>query len=183
MNALFYGERVRLTALRSDDAPTMARWYEDGEFARLFDASVAYPKTESAMMKWMDATERDQNAYALAIRFLYNDEIIGYVELDGIQWSHRVGWLAIGIGSQAHRSKGYGTEAMRLLMHFAFQELNLHRLQLTVFAYNEPAMHMYERLGFQREGAFREYLLRDGKRYDMLLYGLLASEWEAHQEA
>ena len=55
-------------------------WYEDGEFARLFDSSPAYPKTESAMIKWMDAVERDNNAYALAIRFLYNDEIIGYDE-------------------------------------------------------------------------------------------------------
>lgn len=179
MTSLFYGERVRLTALRSDDAAALARWYEDGEFARLFDASAAYPKTESAMVKWMDSAERDQNVYALAIRFLYNDEIIGYVEIDGIQWTHRVGWLAIGIGNPSHRSKGYGTEAMQLMMRFAFQELNLHRLQLTVFAYNEPAMRMYERLGFQREGTFREYLLRDGRRYDMYLYGLLASEWEA----
>lgn len=180
MNPLFYGERVRLTALRPDDAQTVARWYEDGEFARLFDASAAHPKTEGAISKWMDAAERDQNVYALAIRFLYNDEIIGYVEIDGIQWTHRVGWLAIGIGSPSHRSKGYGTEAMQLMMRFAFQELNLHRLQLTVFSYNEPAMRMYERLGFQREGTFREFLLRDGRRHDMLLYGLLASEWEAH---
>ena len=181
MNTLFYGERVRLTALRNDDAQTMMRWYEDGEFARLFDASAAYPKTESALNKWMDAVERDHNAYALAIRFQYNDEIIGYVELDGTQWTHRCAWLAIGIGSPSHRGKGYGTEAMQLILRFAFQELNLHRLQLTVFAYNEPAMRMYERLGFQREGTYREFLLRDGKRYDMLLYGLLAHEWEAHE--
>ena len=73
-------------------------------------------------------------------------------------------------------------EALRLMLRFAFHELNLHRLQLTVFAYNEAAIRLYERLGFQREGAFREYLLRDGKRYDMLLYGLLAREWEAQSK-
>ena len=60
MNSLFYGERVRLTALRSDDAATMARWYEDGEFARLFDASPAYPKTDSAMMKRRVARRTNQ---------------------------------------------------------------------------------------------------------------------------
>jgi RimJ/RimL family protein N-acetyltransferase len=179
---MFYGERVRLTALRPDDAQTMARWYEDGEFARLFDASPAYPKTERTITKWFDETERDQNSYAFAVRLLYSDDLIGYVDVDDIQWSHRCGWIAIGIGSPTHRGKGFGTEAMRLTLRFVFQELNLHRLQLTVFSYNEAAIRLYERLGFQREGAFREYLLRDGQRYDMLIYGLLAREWEALQK-
>ena len=175
---LFYGERVRLTALRPDDAQTMARWYEDGEFARLFDADAAYPKTESALTKWMDTAERDNNAYAMAIRLLYSDDLIGYVDIDGILWTHRTGWLTIGIGSPTHRNKGYGTEAIQLALRFAFHELNLHRLQLSVFAYNDAAIHLYERIGFKREGAFREFMQRDGQRYDMLLYGLLAREWE-----
>lgn len=181
MTNLFFGERVRLTALRPDDAQTLARWYEDGEFARLFDASPAYPKTESSLIKWMESSDRDKDAVALAIRLHYSDDLIGYVDIDGIQWTHRCGWLAIGIGNPAHRRKGYGTEAMQLTLRFAFSELNLHRLQLSVFAYNEAAIRLYEKLGFTREGAFREFLLRDGVRYDMLLFGLLASEWEAQQ--
>ena len=67
---------------------------------------------------------------------------------------------------------------MRLLLDYAFGELNLHRFQLTVFAYNERASALYEKLGFVREGVFREFLLRDGTRYDMYLYGLLRREWE-----
>lgn len=180
---LFYGERVRLTALRSDDTQTLARWYEDGEFARLFDSNPAYPKSETALARWLDNVERDKDAFAFAIRLLYSDDLIGYVDLDGVQWANRAGWLAIGIGSSAHRGKGYGTEAMRLMLRFAFHELNLHRVQLTVFSYNEAAMRLYERLGFQREGVYREFLLRGGQRYDMILYGLLAHEWEAQLNA
>ncbi len=176
---LFYGERVRLTSLYPSDVQTMTRWYEDGEFARLFDTNPAHPKSESAIHKWLDGNERDRDSFALAIRMLYSDDLIGYVQIDGIQWTHGCGWLAIGIGSPSHRNKGYGTEAMRLTMRFAFHELNLHRLQLTVFGYNEAAIKLYERLGFQREGAFREYLRRDGERHDMILYGILAREWEA----
>jgi RimJ/RimL family protein N-acetyltransferase len=178
---LFYGERVRLTALRPEDAQTMARWYEDGEFARLFDANTALPKTESALARWMDSAERDKDTFALAIRLLYSDDMIGYVELDSIQWNNRVAWMAIGIGSPTHRSKGYGTEAMQLVLRFAFHELNLYRIQLTVFSYNEAAIHLYDRLGFTREGTFREFIARDGQRYDMYLYGILAREWEAQQ--
>ncbi len=55
----------------------------------------------------------------------------------------------------------------------------LRRVQLTVFSYNERAIALYEKLGFRREGAFREFLQRDGKQYDMYLYGLLRREWEA----
>ena len=177
--SMFYGDRVRLTALRPEDASTMAHWYEDGEFGRLFDAKPAYPRTENSVTKWLDGVERDHDGFALAIRLLYSDDMIGYVDISGIQWTHGCGWLAVGIGNPAHRNKGFGTEAMDLTLRFAFHELNLHRLQLTVFGYNEAAIRLYERIGFTKEGAFREYLLRDGKRYDMLIYGMLASDWEA----
>ena len=70
---------------------------------------------------------------------------------------------------------------MDLILRFAFNELNLHRVQLTVFEYNDRAVAVYERLGFQREGVYREALYRDGVRYDMYLYGLLRREWEAQQ--
>lgn len=175
---LFFGERVRLTSLYPSDAQAMARWYEDGEFARLFDASPAFPKSESSLNRWMDNIERDRDTYSLAIRMLYSDDLIGYVQIDGIQWTHGTGWLAIGIGNASHRSKGYGTEALRLTLRFAFHELNLHRLQLSVFSYNQSAQRLYEKLGFKREGVFRECLMRDGQRHDMIFYGLLAHEWE-----
>jgi len=87
-------------------------------------------------------------------------------------------WLAIGLGPD-HWDQGYGQEAMRLLLAFGFQELNLYRVQLTVFSYNPRAIRVYEKLGFQREGVFRQALHRDGQRHDMLLYGLLRPEWEA----
>ena len=89
--------------------------------------------------------------------------------------------LSIGIGDQSNRGKGYGSEAMRLIIDYAFFELNLHRIQLTVFDYNQQAIALYERLGFQREGVFREFGQRDGKRYDMYLYGILYEEWEQYK--
>lgn len=62
-------------------------------------------------------------------------------------------------------------------MDFAFRELNLHRLQLITISYNERAINLYEKLGFKREGVYREAVFRDGKRYDMYLYGILDREW------
>jgi RimJ/RimL family protein N-acetyltransferase len=88
-----------------------------------------------------------------------------------------VAWLAIAIGPDTW-DQGYGQEALGLLVDFAFRELNLYRIQLTVFAYNARAIRVYEKLGFRREGVFRAFLERDGQRHDMLLYGLLRPEWQ-----
>lgn len=174
---LFHGARIRLTALRAEDAHTWARWYEDSDFARLFDARPAYPRSLSRMSAFVDDLMRPTDSYPFAVRPHDSDEMIGFVDLDDVVWTHRYAWAGIAFGDPAYRGLGYGREAMTLLIGFAFRELNLHRLQLTVFSYNTPAIRLYERLGFTREGTHREALLRDGERHDMYLYGLLSREW------
>jgi RimJ/RimL family protein N-acetyltransferase len=119
-----------------------------------------------------------KNAFLFGIRLLDDNRLIGYIELEGILWTHQTGWIGIGIGEPDYWNRGYGREAMALALDFSFGELNLHRTQLTVFDYNQRAIALYEKLGFQHEGTFREFLHRDGRRYDMHLYGLLRREWQ-----
>jgi RimJ/RimL family protein N-acetyltransferase len=181
MTNLLRGSKVRLVALTADDAPVIARWYEDSDFMRLFDARPAYPKTEAELRQWVEESHQDQNAYLFGIRALENDALVGTLEIDGIIWAHRVCGTGLAIGHRADWGKGYGTDASLLGLRFAFGELNLHRVTITVFSYNERSIALVERLGFQREGTFREFLERDGRRYDMLLYGMLRHEWRERQ--
>ncbi len=181
-NNFLQGERVRLAALRPEDIPIITRWQQDGGYLRLYDAAPANPKTERELTAAYEALQKSNTGYAFGIRLLGNDALIGNLELDDILWSQGVAWLSIGIGEPAYQGQGYGLELMRLALHFAFGEINLRRVQLTVFAYNERAIRLYERLGFQQEGVFREFLIRDGKVYDMLLYGILRREWESGLE-
>lgn len=180
---LLQGEKVRLTALTKDDAREMVRWYQDVDFMRLYDAEVARPKSLEQVQKQIEAEQGDQTLFLFAIRPAAGQQLIGTVGLEGILWTQGTAWLNIAIGDMAHRGKGYGTAAMRLMLDYAFDELNLYRIQLTVFAYNERAIALYEKLGFQREGAFREFLHRNGQRYDMILFGLLRHEWQSSQQA
>lgn len=180
---LFIGARVRLTAVEPRDISTITRWYADGRFMRLFDADAAMPKTEREVTEYVTEQQKSKSAFAFAIRPLAGDDLLGYIELDGILWPQGTGWLSIAIGDEAKRGQGYGAEALRLLLDFAFGELNLRRVQLTVFSYNTTAIALYEKLGFLREGVFREFVYRDGQVYDMLLYGLLRREWEAQHDA
>lgn len=178
---LMRGERLRLAAHTKEDLPVILHWYEDSEFVRLVDTTPAFPRMQAWAEQRLDEIYRMQDGYQFGIRLLEGDTLIGLIAIEGIDWQHGVGWLAVGIGEKQYRGKGYGTEALRLLLRFAFHEINLHRVQLTVFSYNTPAIASYEKLGFVREGVFRERLQRDGQRHDMLLFGLLRPEWEAQQ--
>lgn len=175
------GERVRLDLVRRDDLPAIAAWWSDGEAQRRFDAVPATPRRVEQMERWLDTPAEPSTTYRFTIRTIPGDWLIGAVAIEDILWNQRVGWVSLLIGEASARGKGFGREAMELALRFAFHELNLHRLQLTVFDYNAPAIALYERLGFVREGAFREFLERDGRRYDMLLYGLLRTEWQARR--
>jgi RimJ/RimL family protein N-acetyltransferase len=178
LSKLLHGDRVHLNALTSDDLPTIARWYEDADFMRLYDARPAHPQSGAELTQWLEGLQKDKNTFAFAIRTQDNDALVGTVELDEILWAHGVSGFGIAIGDRAHWGQGYGYEAAQLALAFAFNEINLHRITATVFDYNARSIALMEKLGFQREGAFREFLQRDGQRYDMLLYGLLRREWE-----
>lgn len=174
---ILQSNRIRLTAFHSEDVEVITRWYQDAEFMRLFDATPAFPRTTGKWQKWYDELSNAKDDYNFAIRPIADDTLIGWISVDGILWNNRTGWIGLAIGDPQHRGKGYGYEAMRLLLKFAFHEINLYRVQLSVFSYNPAAIRLYEKLGFVREGVQREFLQRDGQRYDLIFYGLLASEW------
>ncbi len=180
-NPLLRGDLVRLDAITPDDLPTVTRWFSDPVFMRLFDARPAAPRTLAAVQDEITTLQKSSQDFTFAIRRTSQDAIIGVVTIDEILWPHRVGGLAIGLGSAEQRGQGFGTEAGALALRFAFQELNLHRITVTVFRYNTASLRMVEKLGFVQEGVFREFLERDGQRHDMLLFGLLRPEWQARQ--
>lgn len=170
---MFTGEKIRLTAIQAEDLPFYRKWNSESEFGRHYNSSPIREISEKQADDWFhESSERD---FRFAIRPIENDTFFGVCAIEDIEWPHRVGWLSIALGSD-YQGSGCGTEAMRLLLNYGWNELNLHRLQLTVFDYNKSAIAMYEKLGFQKEGVYREFLQRDGKRHDMYLYGILASE-------
>ena len=176
---LFSGDLVRLGAPQNDDNEQFAAWTHNPDYLRLMDTDPARPMSAEAYGEW-EKNIVGPNTFLFRIRTLAEDAMIGFVALD-VTWANQHAFVAIGIGDSNYWGKGYGTDAMRVTLRYAFQELSLHRVGLSVIAYNKRAIASYEKLGFVFEGAQREYLLRDGQRYDLCYYGILRHEWEAHQ--
>ena len=180
-NRLFHGELIRLAAPRAEDAETISRWSEDGEYRRLADTDAPRPLPTGYFAERDDGGEPRLDAYEFRIRTLEDDRLVGFVALFSIEWPNSHGWIAVGIGDESDRGKGFGKEAVRLLQRFAFHELGLRRLSLDVIADNLPALGLYRGLGFQEEGRLRERVYRDGRATDLVYMGLLGRDWEKGQ--
>ncbi|MDG5471388.1 GNAT family protein [Jeotgalibacillus sp. ET6] len=107
------------------------------------------------------------------------DEIpVGITSLINIDSKNRNAEAIIDIGEKEYWGKGYGSEAFSLLLNYAFQELNLHRVSLKVFSFNEKAINLYKKLGFNEEGISRQSLFRNGQWNDIIHMGILKEEYD-----
>jgi hypothetical protein len=177
---LLRGKNIRLAAQDMEQAsPHYFQWSQDAEYQRLVEGDPSVPLSLKATK---EVNERDWPGddpcnIMFLIRANEDDRIIGFANLDYISWTHGDSYMGLGLGDKTCWGKGYGTEAMNILLRYAFTELNLHRMSLTVFEYNERAIRMYQKCGFKVEGLNRDYHFRDGRRWDLVSMGILRDEW------
>jgi RimJ/RimL family protein N-acetyltransferase len=177
---LLVGDLVRLTAEEPKEmAKAFYRWNLDTEYFHLLDSEPARLVSEKKWVEWLENDlDKDEPTSAMfAIRTKADDELIGFTGLFQITLNQGDGMMVIAIGKRSYWGKGYGTDALRILQRYAFYELNLNRMSLWVFDYNLRARKAYEKAGFIVEGRIREMMLRDGRRWDWLMMGILREEW------
>ncbi|GAB4541887.1 MAG: GNAT family protein [Anaerolineales bacterium] len=183
MKEIYTGSLVRLSAFDPEEmGKAYAEWNRDSEFKRLLDSDAARLHSAKSgadfFQKMLD--EATAANHFFAIRTLSDNRLLGDIGLDVVNnWMGRNAFVGIAIGKREDWSKGYGTDAMTLLLRYAFAEINLNRVTLCVFEYNPRAIRAYEKAGFTHEGRLRGALLRDGKRWDMLSMGVLREDWLA----
>ena len=185
---LFQGSKICLTPIDHEKDPEIvARWTQDAEYQRMLNSDVVRPLSPAQVKKQYEAIEKaseeSNGMFYYGIRTLAMDDqperLIGFARLYWIEWSHGAGMLQIGIGDPADRRKGYGSEALRMMLRYAFMELNLFRLGALIPEYNTPALALFQKVGFIEEIRRREALNRYGRRWDMLHLGLLHGDWKA----
>jgi RimJ/RimL family protein N-acetyltransferase len=174
-NPLFNGTLVRLAAPLAADRDEFARWSQNDTYMRLLDDDPVRPQGPGEFAHFESAGPAQD--FYFHLRTLDGDQLIGFVVLFNLKWSNQSATLAMGIGDPANWGQGYGQDALRLILNYAFNELNLFRVSLTVLDYNTRAIRAYERAGFVREGVMRQAVQRENQRHDLILYGILRDEW------
>jgi len=180
MRDLLRGELVRLTTESPEVvAKAEATWHRDSELNRLGDIDPAHLWSEKRYRERLTRRVEngpDEGYYLFSIRTLDGEQVIGDTMLR-IDWSNGDAMMGVMIGDRAYWDRGYGTDAVRLILQFAFCELNLRRVTLGVNGYNARAQRVYEKAGFRSEGTLRGEILREGRRSDGLYMGILREEW------
>jgi len=180
---LFEGQDICFGPIDHEKDPEIeSKWTHDSEFMRMFENEPARPMSAAMLKKKYEKLEKEieesKNSFYFTIRAKEDDRLIGKAVINRIEWSNGNGWIRLGLGSRDDQSKGYGSQALAMLLRFAFTELNLYRVSASVQEYNETGIAQLKKFGFVEEVRRRKALDRDGRRWDLLVFGLLQDEWQ-----
>ncbi|GAA4900517.1 RimJ/RimL family protein N-acetyltransferase [Stackebrandtia albiflava] len=172
------GALVRLEPMSEEHFEGLWRATSEPEVARLTGSHGEI--TAARAREWVATRAQTTDRLDLAVVDLATGECVGEVVLN--DWSPEDGRCNFRILlGEAGRGRGLGAEATRLIVGYGFERLGLHRIGLTVFAFNPRARRAYEKVGFVAEGVERDALCWEGRRYDSVWMSILAPEWSRHR--
>jgi RimJ/RimL family protein N-acetyltransferase len=186
-NCLFKGNMIQMGPIDHENDPAIvSRWTHNAGFMRMMYTEPARPLSCWQVKKKIEELEKsieeNKNLFHFRIRTRNDERSVGFAEILWISWTNAGGYLRLGIGDRENWRKGYGTDAMKIILRYAFTELNLKRVTLDVFEYNQRGIHSYEKVGFVHEGRMRGQILREGRHWDVLYLGILREGWLKLQE-
>jgi RimJ/RimL family protein N-acetyltransferase len=172
------GETVELRRHARANYGLYARWYGDPEIWHLTSWAPS-PLNRSAVEKLFEDRELSLVDDSFAIHIKDDDEPVGVISLMNISDANESAELSVIVGHPDDRHQGYGSEAIELLLRYAFEELGLNRVGLSAFDFNAEAISAYEKLGFVVEGRYRQAIKRDSGFHDAILMSIVKDEWRA----
>lgn len=172
------GNHVRLRAIERQDLPLYVAWLNDSEVRENLMQST--PLSQAQEEIWFERNlNRPPEEQPLGIEVQTSEgwQLVGNCGFMQIDLRHRNAEIGIFIGDKRFWNKGYGSEAMRLMVQYGFNTINLNRVYLYVFETNVRGIRCYEKAGFKHEGRLRQAIFQNGQYIDLLVMGLLRSEW------
>ena len=170
-------ENVKLRALTITDLPLTLKWHNQPDIVEMY-AGHPFPVNEEMERKWYEKILTSNFPVTVfGIELLEDNKLIGLTILRDINLINISAETAIYIGDKTERSKGYSKEALKLTLRFAFKDLGLHRVFLSVREDNTAALGLYEKIGFIREGIMRDSIYKDGKYISLIIMSILEEEF------
>jgi [ribosomal protein S5]-alanine N-acetyltransferase len=172
-NRFIEGERIYLREVRPADVnEEYYKWMNDSDVTKHLESRF-YPNSKESLLDFVTGKLRDKNNIFLAVIIKDGERHIGNIKLGPIDWIHRLADVALLIGAKDFWGRGYGTEAIGLIVNFAFRELNLHKLTAGHYSANVGSGKAFTKNGFVVEGVRRKHRFFDGDYVDTVLLGLL----------
>lgn len=179
---LFEAQDIRFGPIDHEAHPHIeARWTHDAEFMDFMELGSAQPLSPAMVRVQYESIEKEMSTqkdlFYFTIRAKDDDRLIGKAILEYVNWTNGNAYLRLGIGEAEFRHKGYGSQALHLLLQYAFAELNLFRVTAVIPAYNEDALRLLQKFNFMEEVRRPNAMHYNGKFWDLVCYGLLKTEW------
>lgn len=169
---MIYGDHVVLRAIEREDLPDYVQWLNDPAVLEYFGSQV--PLSLAQEEKWYEDMLRDPSFRAFAVEF--EGQHVGGAGLSNIDGRNASAEVGLFIGLPEMWDRGLGFDVLNTLVRFGFEQMNLNRIYLRVFAGNERAIHLYEKAGFRHEGCWRQADFRHGCYHDLLWMSILREE-------
>lgn len=171
--------KVYLRAFEPDDYKSINAWRRIDDVYLLTTGNRYFVSAERERQWVLEKIQNNKTEIYLAICLAKDDFLIGYLSLSDIDYQNgRAEWSGIVIGEEQYRGQGYATEAVYLLLEYAFDELGLHRVSGLWLAKNTVSLFLGQMAGFRREGLLREYVYKNGERHDVVIMSMLRSEFQ-----
>jgi len=167
------GEQIVLRAIERGHLPNYVQWLNDSRVLQYFGRPD--PLSLAQEEQWYEAMLQDASVRNFAVEF--EGQHVGGAGFSDINKRHRSAEVGLFVGLPELWGRGLGRDVLSTLLRFGFEEMNLQRIYLRVFAENERAIHLYESLGFQHEGRWRQAEFRHGRYHDLLWMSVLRDEW------
>ncbi len=177
---MYFGDLTCVRAVESSDVDEVLKYWNDLNFRRLLGPPIPWSRKflETWLQRRADANPWRNGMIELAVTDKVTGEFLGFVHLEDIKRPHNRAEFGVSIQNPDNQSKGYGTDATRVMLWVAFNILGLHSVYLDTMEDNERAIHTYEKVGFKQVGILRETEFIDGAFKGLLIMDILRNEFE-----
>ena len=175
---MYNGDLVKLRAYKEDDVERAVEFINDEEVKKLLDSNIPFPMTKWQEEEWVKSRKAETNfTYDFAIEDLDTGKYIGGCSINECNLKNRNCTIGIMIGDKNCWGKGYGSDALKVLIKFIFEEVNMDKIKLNVFSFNKRAISCYKKVGFKEEGLLKREIYRNGRYYDEVPMALFKEDW------
>ncbi len=175
------GKKIYLRAMELDDMDCYWEMINDPDISREV-VGWSFPVSKQEQRDWYDRAIKDKRNMRFTIVMKDTDEAVGMVALSELDWHNRSATLSIKLHPSCPKRQGIGTDAIMTMMGYAFEEVNLNRLDADQITYNIPSRKLYEKCGWHEEGIKRQAIYRNGEYHDLAFSGILREEYYEAKE-